>query len=63
MAEQRKPRKKTPRRTYVHRTNAVCVTIYSQDGRPVPRSVLDEATQSILDIAIKNNLLISLAEV
>lgn len=62
MAEQ-KARKKAPKRTYIHRPNSVCVTIYSPDGKPVPRSVLNEAAQSVTEIAFKHNLLIGLAEV
>lgn len=52
-----------PRRTYVHRPNAVCITVHSMDGSPVPRSVLNEAAEAVTDIAIKNNCLINLAEV
>lgn len=63
MADQRKPRKKAPKRTYIPRTNAVCITVYSPQGKPVPRSVLDKAEQAVLDIALENGLLISLAEV
>lgn len=52
-----------PRRTYVHRPNAVCVTIHSMDGSPVPKSVLNEAADSITDVAMRNGCLINLAEV
>lgn len=62
MADERKPRKRTNKRTYVARPNAIHVTLYSQDGSPVPKSVLNEAAESITDIAFKNNLLIGLAE-
>jgi hypothetical protein len=58
----KKPRRKPQRRTYVPRPNAVHITIYSQDGRPVPKSVLNEAAQSVTNIALENNLLIGLAE-
>lgn len=63
MSDQKRTRKKTPKRTYINRPNAVCVTIHSQDGSPVPRSVLNEAAESVTDIAFKHNLLINLAEV
>lgn len=59
--KQRKGRPRT-KRTYIHRPNAVCVTIHSQDGSPVPRSVLNEATSAIWHIAHNNNLLINIAD-
>lgn len=63
MSEQKKPRKRSrPKRTYVHRPNAVCITIYSTDGSAVPKSVLAEATEAVTDIALNNGLLIGLAE-
>lgn len=63
MAEQKKARKKQqPRRTYVHRSNAMHITIYSQNGAPVPRKVLEEAAESVTNIALKHQLLIGLAE-
>lgn len=58
-SRQRKPR---PKRTYVHRPNALCITIYSQDGQPVPRAVLDEAAEAVTEIALKHRLLIGLAD-
>lgn len=64
MVEQKKPRKRgKPKRTYVHRSNAVCITIYSIDGSQVPREVLDAAANSITEIALHHNCLINLAEV
>lgn len=64
MAEQKKTRKRgKPKRTYVPRPNAVCITIHSMDGSPVPRAVLDAAATAVTDIAIQNNCLINLAEV
>ena len=62
MAEQKKARRKAPRRTYVHHQNAIHITVYSPDGKPVPRSVLNEAAQSVQEVALANNLLIGLAE-
>lgn len=59
-----KTRKRTrPKKTYIHRPNAVCITIHSQDGSAVPRSVLDEAADAVTEIALRNRLLINLAEV
>lgn len=64
MAEQKKARKRgKPKRTYVHRPNAVCITIHSMDGSQVPREVLEAAADSIMDIAMQHNCLINLAEV
>jgi hypothetical protein len=63
MADQQKPRRKRPqKRSYMHRSNAVCITIHSQDGSPVPKSVLNEAAEAVTEIALKNRLLINLAE-
>lgn len=64
MAEQKKNRKRKPqqRRTYVHRPNAVHVTVYSPDGRPVPQGVLNQAADAVTDIALRNGLLVGLAE-
>ncbi len=58
----RKPRKRTTKRTYISRPNAVHITIYSQDGSPVPKSVLNEAAELVTEVALRNNLLIGLAE-
>lgn len=55
----KKPRK---RPTYIPRPNAVCITIHSQDGAPVPRRILDEAARRVTDLALENGLLINLAE-
>jgi hypothetical protein len=68
MAEQTRPQRKGRSRggrrplSYIHRPNAVCITIHSQDGSPVPRSVLNEAADSVTQIALRNGLLINLAE-
>lgn len=66
MSTEVKPRgnrgRRSAKRPYVHRTNAVHITIYSQDGSPVPKVVLEEAAQSVTDIALKHGLLIALAD-
>jgi hypothetical protein len=65
MTEAKKTRAKRPRqqpKTYIHRPGAVCITIHSQDGSPVPRSVLNEASDAVWEVAQKNNLLINLAD-
>lgn len=64
MSEQKKqPRKRNKPRKYVHKPNAVCVTIHSVDGSPVPRAVLNAAADSITQIATDYNCLVNLAEV
>lgn len=64
MSEQKKNRKRTAKpRTYIHKPNAVCITIHSTDGSAVPRAVLDEAANAVTAIALNNGLLINLAEV
>lgn len=64
MPEQKiKPRNKgRVKRTYVHRPNAIHITLYSPHGDPVPRAILNEATQAVTDIALANNLLVGLAD-
>lgn len=49
------------RNTYVRQPSSVCVTIYSQDGAPVSKKVLDEAANSIAGIAHQHSLLINTA--
>lgn len=62
MPEKKTRKRNRQKRTYIHRPNAVCVTIHSQDGSPVPRSVLNQAAEAITQVALDNNLLINLAE-
>lgn len=65
MAEKQRSRSKRgrpPVRRYIHRPNAVCITIHSQDGSPVPKSVLNEAAEAVTNIALANGLLINLAD-
>lgn len=63
MAEQKKQRSRgRAKRTYVHRPNAVCITIHSQDGSAVPRAILNEATEAIVEFARFHNLLINVAD-
>lgn len=50
------------RRTYINRPNAVCITIHSQDGSPIPRSVLNEASERVTNLALEHGLLINLAD-
>ena len=57
-----KKRPRAKKRTYVHRPNAMCFTVYSQDGSPVPRHVLDEVNDSIIEIARHYNLLVGIAD-
>lgn len=63
-AKQRKPQKGRPkqRRTYVNRANAVHVTVYSPDGKPVPKAVLNEAADAVTEVALRNRLLVGLAD-
>jgi hypothetical protein len=61
-ATKKRNRKRPPRRTYINRPNAVCITVHSQDGSPVPRSVLNEATSAVTNIALEHGLLINLAD-
>ncbi len=61
-AKKTRAKRKPQPKTYVHRPNAVCITIHSQDGSPVSRSVLDEAADAVWEVARANNLLINLAD-
>lgn len=61
--EAKKPRKRNKaRRTYTHKPNAVCITIHSMDGAPVPKAVLNACAASVEQIATDYGLLINLAE-
>jgi hypothetical protein len=62
MSEAKRKRPARPKRTYIHRPNAICVTVHSQDGSPVPRSVLNEVAEAVTDVALRNGLLINLAD-
>jgi hypothetical protein len=50
------------KRTYVHRPNAIHITLYSPHGDPVPRAILNEATEVVTQIAVANGLLVGLAD-
>jgi len=58
-----RPKRKNRNRKsgYVHRNNALHVTIYHPQGENVPGPIFDEIEKAILDIALKNNLLIGRA--
>lgn len=47
--------------TYVHRNNALHVTVYQPQGESVPNKIFDEIENAILKIALENNLLIGRA--
>lgn len=63
MSEQKKSRPKRKSRKYVHKTNAVCITLHSVDGSTVPRPVLDAAIQRVEELAQDYNCLVNVAEV
>jgi hypothetical protein len=46
----------------VGRSNAVHVTLYSPDGKPVPKAVLNQAADAVTEIAVANRLLVGLAD-
>lgn len=60
MVEKKRPR---PRRkqTYVHRMNAVHLTVYSPDGGTIPAEVRKQAEQAVTDVALQNGLLVGIA--
>lgn len=58
-----KKRSRKPRRTYVHRSNALCITLHSPDGSSVPKQVFEEAVEAVSNIAVQNRLVVNLAEV
>lgn len=62
-ATSKKPaRKRTrPKQTYKHHTNAVCVTVYHPMGETIPAAVRRQIEESVLDVALSNQLLISIA--
>lgn len=60
MSESKK-RSKGIKQTYQHRTNAICITLYSPFGDTIPAEVRHQAEQAILEIALPNELLINIA--
>jgi hypothetical protein len=54
----RKPRKKNG---YVSRSNAIHITLYDPNGRPLKPEVADEAAETITQYALDNKLLVGLA--
>ncbi len=42
-----------------HGSNAVHITIYSQNGKPVPNWVLEKAAEAVTEIAQTHSLLIA----
>jgi hypothetical protein len=61
-AEKKPRRRPRQKRTYIHRPNAICVTVHSQDGSAIPNSVRNEIAESVTDIALAHGLLINLAD-
>lgn len=59
MAEgKRRPRKKM---TYQHHKSAVSISVYDPTGETIPPDVRALLEQSVLDVALANKLLISIA--
>lgn len=59
MAEgKRRPRRK---QVYQHHKNAVSISVYDPTGATIPAEARAELEQSVLDAALKNKLLISIA--
>ena len=58
VSDQKKPRRNRRRKPqYKHYPFATSITVYSPDGSPVPRSVLEQIETYVGAIAVQNNLL------
>lgn len=59
----KKPARKRnrPKQTYKHHTNAVCVTVYHPMGETIPAAVRKEIEESVMNVALSNQLLINIA--
>jgi hypothetical protein len=60
MTELKKKRRK-PQQTYKWHKNAVSVTVYDPQGQNIPSQVRKEIEDSVFNVALANNLLISIA--
>ncbi len=53
--------KKAKGQTYQQKQNAVCIVLYDQTGETLSPVAQQEAENAILAVAMKNNLLLSIA--
>ena len=58
MSERKRNRTKP---SYIHRTNAVCVTVFNPLGETIPAAVRKEIEESVWKVAQENKLLINIA--
>lgn len=63
MADERKPKRRRMRSGYVPKPRAVDITLYSQDGNPIPRPALNEAADAVSGVAETYGLLVNVTEV
>jgi hypothetical protein len=49
------------KKSYVHQSNAVCVTLYSPTGDDIPQKVVQEITDLASEIANHHRLLVNFA--
>lgn len=63
MSESSKKKRNRSKQTYIHRTNAVCITLYDLQGKTVPAEVRHQAEQAVTDIALANGLVINIATI
>lgn len=61
MSEPAKKRRRRNQPTYKHRTNAVCITVYSPTGETIPAAVRKEIEDSVWAVAQAEKLLINIA--
>lgn len=51
-----------PKRKYIFRSNAINVTLYSQDGSALPQTAHEELEDALAEIAHRHGLLSSVAK-
>lgn len=54
-------KKKEKAQTYQQKENAVCIVLYDQTGETLSPDAKQEAEDAIMGIAMKHNLLLSIA--
>lgn len=54
MAEKSRRKKKTG---YLHKSNALCITVYDLRGAPLPQAVVDDLLTTVNDKALSQGLI------
>lgn len=57
MTEQKRRRRR--REGYIHKSPAICVVVHDMQGQPMPDAIAAKILNSVTEIALKHNYLIS----